>query len=1248
MKTKLALFVLFFSCNAIGQLLQWNTFGNSGTETTEPSATNNANIAAATLNYVGSLVNPAGNLNRFGGNNWAIGALSTSNYIQFTVTPNSGFSFSPTSFVFSWDRSAGGPSNVALRSSVDGYASNLGTVAVAASLNTGYTISIVGLNNLTTATTFRLYGYGATGATGTGGFDCGLSAYNVILNGTTASTAQPEMNVVGNGSNILDNDLLPSGADHTDFGASLVGVSFVRTFTIQNVAGATGDLNLTGAPAVVAISGANAADFVVTQNPAPTTIVGASTTFQITFTPSAAGVRSASLTIPNNDNNENPYNFNIQGTGTACTSAVISTVFPLSGPAGTVVAITASSGSLLGATAKFSGIAALVVSSSATQLFVTVPAGATTGNLVVSNATSCPSLPITFTVVSSVSSGCQGVVSNDLIIYEVHDEFSLDGGTITIFNGTASTKNMSDYRFYRTGNQNDGNEIDYGNLTGSIAPGALGIIKVNVGSCGPTATNGAIDNGFNENDGLQLRASNGTTIIDDVDAYVTQKGYYMKRNVGAYTARTSYVAADWTTITLAAGVCDPGLATGAPVIAGSGAVPTIVTQPTLAVSCTSSSATLSVTATEGFNLVGDLKELAYEWYVVAPNAVAWSLISITGNYADTDANLSTLNIASLTGLNGYQYYCRVKENDNTCYIATNAVKINNGTLIWNGTDWRDTNNIVGIPSINKIATINGTYNTLTNGSFDCCSLVVNNGFTATIAANTYINVQNNITMVGTGNLIVDDNGSLVQVSDTGVNTGSISVNRIHTVKKFDYVYLASPVNNFPLTSVSPTTSTAHLWKWIPTIGGFFGNWVNTTENMITGKGYIVRGPSGFSNTVAADYTVPYRNVPNNGVVAVDVERGGYTGADYPNPNPAITVPVNRYDDNWNLVGNPYPSAIDAKAFMTYNTNIEGVIRIWTHGNLPSAAVTNPFYGSFAYNYTASDFILYNLTGPSTQNGYNGYVPSGQGFFVAMLDGPADATQKVYFNNAMRSKTFDNSQFFRLNGHSHANSTSDKNRIWLDLVGPNETVSRTLVGYVDGATFEKDRLYDANLKFDSTQNFYSLIDGEAMNIQGRPIPFDGSDKVPLGIKVAAANTYKIAIASVDGLFQNRNRPIYLEDKELHIIHNLKQEPYTFSTSVGRFDNRFILRFKNNSLSQRDSYEPMSLITVSSNSSEIIVDSDSENINAILIYDLLGRELFAIKDVNAAFHTISNLNASQQTLIVKVVLANGITETSKVVH
>lgn len=1246
MKIKILLFIVLYNAISWGQIITYTPTSTTGVIA--------ANATASTFNIGSGLSAGTGCPGNWYqgdiGSIFPILALAEAgvDYYEFTATPNSGFQLNLTNVSISGlRRSPTGPTSFEWAYRIGAGAWVYQGAATAA--GSGNCASVGNTNtwdfadfSSTTVVTFRIIMYGATNVLGT-------YRMNVAtLNGTVTSSAQPEMNVLGNAVTIADNDLLPTAADHTDFGASLVGVSFVRTFTIQNVIGATGDLNLTGAPAVVAVSGANAADFVVTQNPAPTTIVGASTTFQITFTPSAAGVRSASLSISNNDSNENPYNFNIQGTGTPCTSAVISTVFPASGPAGTVVAITASSGSLLGATAKFNGISAVVVSSSATQLFVTVPAGATAGNLVVSNAALCPSLPIAFTIINSISSGCQGIVSNDLIIYEVHDEFSLDGGTITIFNGTASTKNMSDYRFYRTGNQNDGNEIDYGNLTGSIAPGALGIIKVSVGSCGPGSTNGTIDNGFNENDGLQLRASNGITVIDDVDAYSTLKGYYMKRNVGAYTARTSFAAADWTTITLGAGVCAPGLAAAAPVIIGSGAVPTIVTQPTLALTCTSSAATLSVNATEGFNLAGDLRELAYDWYVVAPNTAAWSLITISGNYADTDANATTLNIGSLIGLNGYQYYCRVKENDNTCYSASNAVMINNGTLIWNGTDWRDVNNIVGIPSITKIATINGNYNTFSNGSFDCCSLIVNNGFTATIAASNYINVQNNITMVGTGNVVVNDNGSLVQVSDSGINTGSITVNRIHTVKKFDYVYLASPVFNFPLSSVSPTTSNAHLWKWIPTIGGFFGNWVNTTENMITGKGYIVRGPSGFNNTTAADYTVPYRNIPNNGIVAVDVERGGYTGADYPNPNPAITAPVTRYDDNWNLVGNPYPSAIDAKAFMTYNTNIEGVIRIWTHGNLPSAAVTNPFYGSFGYNYTGSDFILYNLTGPSVQNGYNGYVPSGQGFFVAMLDGPADATQKVYFNNAMRSKTFDNSQFFRLNGHHYSNSEFEKSRIWLDLVGPNETVSRTMIGYVNGATAEKDRLYDAALKFDNNQNFYSLIGDEAMNIQGRPLPFDETDQVRLGLKVSTSDTYKIAIASVDGLFLGNEHSIYLEDKLLNITHDLKQNPYTFVTEADRIEDRFIVRYTTTLLGNDNFSKENASIIVSSNENEISINALTNGINQIEIYDVLGRSLYKVHPINSALHSIKNLPAMQQTLLVKVYLTNGIIVTKKIVH
>ncbi len=51
----LALLILLISTNVNAQtLLQWNTFGNAGTETTEASTTNDANISAASLNFTGS------------------------------------------------------------------------------------------------------------------------------------------------------------------------------------------------------------------------------------------------------------------------------------------------------------------------------------------------------------------------------------------------------------------------------------------------------------------------------------------------------------------------------------------------------------------------------------------------------------------------------------------------------------------------------------------------------------------------------------------------------------------------------------------------------------------------------------------------------------------------------------------------------------------------------------------------------------------------------------------------------------------------------------------------------------------------------------------------------------------------------------------------------------------------------------------------------------------------------------------
>ncbi len=121
----------------------------------------------------------------------------------------------------------------------------------------------------------------------------------------------PEIAVSGNSIDIVDGDSTPSVSDNTSFGNLGVTAGYIsNTFTIQN-AGATG--LLLGA---VTVSGANAADFSVSSQPATLVEAGGSTTFQISFDPSAVGVRTAVLSFTNADFDESTFNFTIQGTGT--------------------------------------------------------------------------------------------------------------------------------------------------------------------------------------------------------------------------------------------------------------------------------------------------------------------------------------------------------------------------------------------------------------------------------------------------------------------------------------------------------------------------------------------------------------------------------------------------------------------------------------------------------------------------------------------------------------------------------------------------------------------------------------------------------------------------------------------------------------------------------------------------------------------------------------------------------------------
>jgi hypothetical protein len=133
--------------------------------------------------------------------------------------------------------------------------------------------------------------------------------YTFAISGIGVS---PEINVLGNNTSIASGSTTTSIANHTDFGlVNTASGTALHVFTIKNV----GTDTLTLGVGAVSISGTHASDFGITFQPAPSILAGDSTTFTVEFDPSATGIRTATISISNDDPDEDPYTFAISGIG---------------------------------------------------------------------------------------------------------------------------------------------------------------------------------------------------------------------------------------------------------------------------------------------------------------------------------------------------------------------------------------------------------------------------------------------------------------------------------------------------------------------------------------------------------------------------------------------------------------------------------------------------------------------------------------------------------------------------------------------------------------------------------------------------------------------------------------------------------------------------------------------------------------------------------------------------------------------
>jgi Concanavalin A-like lectin/glucanases superfamily/Secretion system C-terminal sorting domain/Protein of unknown function (DUF1573) len=128
-----------------------------------------------------------------------------------------------------------------------------------------------------------------------------------VLSGTCANSFS-NITLTGNNNCITSGDVTPSLLDNTNFGN--FGISPIsKTFKIVNSGNSV--LSISS----VVISGFNAADFSITTATATSVAAGDSTSFTITFSPTAGlGVKDATVTINNSDLDEAAFTFNIRGT----------------------------------------------------------------------------------------------------------------------------------------------------------------------------------------------------------------------------------------------------------------------------------------------------------------------------------------------------------------------------------------------------------------------------------------------------------------------------------------------------------------------------------------------------------------------------------------------------------------------------------------------------------------------------------------------------------------------------------------------------------------------------------------------------------------------------------------------------------------------------------------------------------------------------------------------------------------------
>jgi hypothetical protein len=491
-----------------------------------------------------------------------------------------------------------------------------------------------------------------------------------------------------------------------------------------------------------------------------------------------------------------------------------------------------------------------------------------------------------------------------------------------------------------------------------------------------------------------------------------------------------------------------------------------------------------------------------------------------------------------------------------------------------------------------------SHNVSSTGNKTVLGLMVNSQ-TLTASSNSKIEVTNYLKLDGKIDLV--GMSQLVQTLDCDLDVtsaGSIERDQQGQANFYNYNYWCSPVS--PINSIANNTnytvagvmkdgtsttpaninwiagydalittpiSLARYWLYkFDNYANSYSNWVKITENssLRVGQGFTMKGSGTEGNQ---NYT--FVGKPNNGLI---------------NSNTVLS-------DQLILIGNPYPSAMDADAFINDNAGsidraTDGTLYFWEHYLSNNTHVLKEYQGGYGVKNliggvapvsSGVDFI--SQSGNADKGVPNRYIPVGQGFFV---NGKIGSGGTIIFNNNQRAffketdATNSNSLYKQRPSASkpakidHWNNNSNDiapkstyKKVRLGFNSSNNYHRQVLLGFMnEKATSEMDYGYDA-ISLDDIPNDMYFLNGENQLVILGEGYFDENASYPIGVKTAVEGKVSFTIDALENI--DGEQKIYIYDDETKIYNEIQKNSFEVNMPVGINNSRFSLRFKDKSLS-----------------------------------------------------------------------------------